>query len=80
MNIKILGTGCSKCNRLEAMVKEVVSELGVEAEVVKVTGLQEIAAAGVMLTPALMINEQVEFCGKLPSKTRLANIIRDSIK
>lgn len=75
MEIKILGTGCAKCNKLAKMVDEIISEHGVEATVTKVTNLDEIAQAGVMLTPGLMVNEDVKFCGKVPTKSELTKII-----
>ena len=78
MDIKILGTGCPKCNKLEALVKEVVAETGVEAEVSKVSDVKEIAKTGVMLTPALMIDGDVKLTGKVPSKGALVKMIRGS--
>ena len=80
MEIKILGTGCPKCRKLEAMVKEVVQEIDLDASVAKVTDIKEIAKAGVMLTPGLLINGDVKFCGKLPPKSKLAKIIKASVR
>ena len=76
MDIKVLGTGCPKCNKLEKMVKDLNSELKAEATITKVSNVNEIAQAGVMLTPALMVNGEVKFAGKLPSKDELAGIIK----
>lgn len=67
MIIKILGTGCSNCKKLEANVKEAVKELGIEASVEKVENIQNIMAYGVMKTPALVVNEQVKVMGRVPS-------------
>ncbi len=78
MDIKILGTGCPKCNKLEALVKEVVAETGADAEVSKVSDIKEIAKTGVMLTPALMIDGDVKLTGKVPSKEALAKMISGS--
>lgn len=75
MEIKVLGTGCAKCNKLESMVNEVLAELNVDATVEKVTDIKEIAKAGVMLTPGLMIDSDVKVSGKLPSKQELAKMI-----
>jgi small redox-active disulfide protein 2 len=75
MEIKVLGTGCPKCNKLEKMVNEVIEDLKAEATVTKVKDLNEIARAGVMLTPALMINGDVRLTGKLPSKEDLTKMI-----
>ena len=80
MEIKILGTGCFKCNKLEEMVKEAVRETGAAATVVKVTDLNEIAKEGVLLTPGLVIDGDVRFCGKLPSKAELKAAITGAMK
>ncbi len=79
MEIKILGTGCPKCNKLSKLVEEIVQENDLAATVSKVTGLKEIAQAGVMLTPGLMIDNDVKFCGKVPSKSELARIITSNM-
>ena len=75
MEIKVLGTGCPKCNKLEKMVKEVIEETGSDATVEKVTDIKAIAKAGVMLTPALMIDSDSKLTGKLPSKGDLEKMI-----
>ncbi|NMB46654.1 MAG: thioredoxin family protein [Firmicutes bacterium] len=67
MIIKVLGTGCPKCKETEANVRAALAELGVEAEVVKVTDVNEIMEYGVFMTPALVIDEKVVVSGKLPS-------------
>ena len=75
MEIKVLGTGCPKCNKLEDLVNEVLKEKGIEASVEKVTDVGEIAETGIMMTPGLMINGEVKLSGKLPSKEKLSEII-----
>ena len=65
--IQILGTGCPKCNQLYQNAKAAVEESGIEAEVEKVTSLNNIMAFGVMVTPALAIDGQVKASGKVPS-------------
>ena len=80
MDIKILGTGCPKCNKLENMVKEVLKEMDADATVTKVTDIKEIAKTGVMLTPGLMINSDIKLSGKLPSKQELTKIISKSME
>lgn len=67
MIIKILGTGCPKCKKLEETARKAITELGIEAEIQKVTDLNEIMDYGVMMTPALVINEKVVSTGKLLS-------------
>ena len=68
MNIKVLGPGCPKCHQTEKIVKEAVSEAGVEASVEKITDIMEIAGYGVFGTPAVVINGEVKSVGKIPSK------------
>lgn len=68
MNIKILGPGCKKCNTVEQIVKEAVSETGAEASVQKVTDAMEIASHGVFGTPAVVVDGAVKSVGKIPSK------------
>ncbi len=81
MKIQVLGTGCPKCEKLTKLVKEVVANFGVEAEVEKVSELSEIMAFGVSSTPALVIDGEVKASGRLPSETELQNwIAPDSAK
>ncbi|KDR93785.1 small redox-active disulfide protein 2 [Peptoclostridium litorale DSM 5388] len=64
MEIKILGTGCDKCNKLEANAKKAVEELGIEADVIKIDDLVEIMQHGVLNPPALVIDGEVKVAGK----------------
>ncbi|MBN1444587.1 MAG: TM0996/MTH895 family glutaredoxin-like protein [Candidatus Omnitrophica bacterium] len=65
MKIEILGTGCPKCKTLTANAETAVKELGIEAEIVKVTQLKDIMSHKVMLTPALVVNGTVKSAGKI---------------
>ena len=67
MRIQILGTGCPKCRKLAALAEQAVRELGVQAEVEKVTDINEIVAFGVVATPALAVDGVVKVSGKIPS-------------
>ena len=78
MEIKILGTGCPKCNRLEALARETASDLGVEATFIKVKEMDKIMAYDVMSTPALVIKEEVKSSGRIPRKEEIAEWIRAS--
>jgi len=67
MDIKILGGGCSKCERLESLAREAAAELDLEANFIKIESLQEIMAYDVMVTPALVIGDSVKSSGRLPT-------------
>ena len=67
MKIEILGTGCPKCNSLTELVKKTVSELGISAEIIKVTDINKIIKYDVMMTPVLVINGEVKVAGKIPN-------------
>ncbi|TDA69877.1 MAG: thioredoxin family protein [Clostridia bacterium] len=79
MEIKILGTGCVNCQKLEQLTREVIQELGIEATVDKVTELKEIARAEVLMTPGLMVNGEVKASGKVPSKAEITQIITSAL-
>ena len=68
MVIKVLGSGCPSCKKLEANVRDAVKDLGIEATIEKVQDFQDIMAYGVMSTPALVIDEEVKAMGKVLSK------------
>jgi len=75
LNIKVLGSGCMKCNKLEELVKEVVGEMGVDAKIEKITDIKEIAKTGILMTPGLVIDNEVKASGKLPSKAEVTQMI-----
>ena len=71
MLIKVLGSGCAKCNRLEQLTRDVVTELGVEATFEHVKEMDKIMAYPIMTTPALVVDEKVLVSGRMPSKDEL---------
>jgi len=77
--IKILGTGCSKCEALERETITALAELNVAADVQKVTRMDEIMQYDVMLTPALVINDQVKVAGRVPKPEELKKLIKEDI-
>ncbi|ADJ26878.1 redox-active disulfide protein 2 [Dehalogenimonas lykanthroporepellens BL-DC-9] len=79
MKIKILGTGCAKCNQLESLTREAVQELGLEADIEKVKDIERIMEYPVMLTPALVVNEKLVLSGKVPSKADLVEVIAKAV-
>jgi small redox-active disulfide protein 2 len=72
MDIKILGTGCPKCQRLEQLTREVAVELGVDAQFEHVRDMAQIMKYPVLSTPALVIDGEVKVAGRMPSKDELA--------
>ncbi len=67
MDLKILGTGCAKCKKLEDVTKIAADELGVEYTIEKVTDIEKIMTFSVMSTPALVVNGEVKVAGRVPS-------------
>lgn len=76
MLIKILGSGCAKCNRLEQLTREAVDELGIDASFEHVRDMDAIMAYPIMTTPALVIDEAVKCAGRIPSKDEIAGWLR----
>ncbi|MDM8529031.1 thioredoxin family protein [Anaerolineales bacterium HSG24] len=79
MVIKVLGAGCANCQKVVALAQEVVTELGLEATVEKVTDMQAIMSYGVMSTPGLVIDETVVGSGGIPSKAQMKQLIQSKI-
>jgi len=71
MEIKILGTGCSKCKTLEKLTREVIEQNGVNATVTKVEDIMEIMKYGIMSTPALVVDGNVVIKGRVPSSQEI---------
>lgn len=73
--IQILGTGCPKCKKLLNNAKDAADALGIDYELIKVDKIADIAAFGVMMTPALAIDGDVKVVGKVPSAEELKTIL-----
>lgn len=71
MIIKILGTGCARCNQLEKLARDAVAELGIEASFEHVRDMDAIMAYPVMTTPALVVDEEVKAAGRMPSRDEI---------
>ncbi|MBW6463773.1 MAG: thioredoxin family protein [Dethiobacteria bacterium] len=79
MIIKILGTGCTKCQALEKETINALAELNVAADVQKVTKMNEIMQYDVMLTPALVINDKVKSAGKVLKPEEIKELIKQEL-
>jgi small redox-active disulfide protein 2 len=77
--IKVLGTGCPKCNILIENVEKALQELGLNNDIEKVTDIDKITEHGVMMTPALVIGDEVIFSGQVPNVAELSDIICSAI-
>jgi small redox-active disulfide protein 2 len=73
VNIKVLGSGCANCKRLEATARKVVETLAIEAEIVKVTDYAEIMKWPILSTPGLVINDKLVSAGRIPSEQEITN-------
>ena len=72
MDVKVLGTGCAKCKKLYEQAERGIAEAGVAVNLVKIEKLDEIMAYAVMMTPALVVDEQVKSTGRIPSTSEIA--------
>lgn len=75
MKIEVLGTGCAKCKTLYENTQKAVAESGTSAEIIKVEEIPKIMAYGVMSTPALVIDGQVKFSGKVASVAEIMGLL-----
>lgn len=73
LTVKILGSGCANCKKLEAIARDAANEAGVNADFVKVTDVSQIMAYDVMSVPSLVINEKVVSSGRIPTKAEVQN-------
>ncbi len=74
-NIKILGTGCAKCNMLYDNVKKVADSIEIEYELEKILDINEIVNFGVMMTPGLVIDGQVKASGRIPKDEEIKEML-----
>jgi small redox-active disulfide protein 2 len=73
VNIKVLGSGCANCKRLEATTRKVVETLSLDAEIEKVTDYAEIMKYPILSTPGLVINEKLVSAGRIPSEKEITD-------
>ena len=80
LKIKILGSGCPNCQKLEQETKRAVSNLAIEAEFEKVTDYQEIMEYDILSTPGLVINEKVASSGRIPSQGEITSFLTSALE
>lgn len=76
MTIKILGSGCNSCVKLENNARKAIKELRIQATVEKITDFKDIVAYGIMTTPALVVDEQVRISGRVPSTKEIKKLLQ----
>jgi len=79
LTIKVLGSGCANCKRVEQIAHKVVDELGIEAEIVKVTEYPEIMKYNVMSTPGLVVNEKLVSYGRIPTPAEVTTFLTNAL-
>ena len=78
--IKVLGSGCANCKRVEQIAHKVITDMGIEAEVIKVTDYAEIMAYNIMSTPGLVINEKIVSTGRIPTSAEVTTWLTNALE
>jgi len=77
LHIKVVGSGCPNCQKLEALCREVIDEGDLDAQIEKVTDVNQFADLGIFMTPGLVVNDEVVSSGKIPTKSTLKHWLRE---
>ena len=80
LTIKVLGSGCANCKKLEAIAHQVVDQMGIQAEIIKVTEYPDIMAYNIMSTPGLVINEKVVSSGRIPTPAEVTTFLASALE
>jgi small redox-active disulfide protein 2 len=79
LTIKVLGPGCANCQKVEAVAKNAVASLGVDAEIIKVTDYAEMMAYNILATPGLVVNEKLVAAGRIPQETEVTKWVNEAL-
>jgi small redox-active disulfide protein 2 len=79
LTVKVLGSGCPNCKKVEAVARQAVANLALEAEILKVTDYAQITAYPILSTPGLVINEQVVCSGRIPSPAEVTTGLTNAL-
>ena len=80
ITIKVLGPGCSNCEKVESTVKGAVASMGIEAEIIKITDYGEIMKYNVLATPGLVVNEKLVAAGRIPNQAEITTWVADALE
>ena len=80
LTIKVLGSGCANCKKLEALTRQTINQMGIQADVIKVTEYPDIMAYNIMSTPGLVISEKVVSTGRIPSTAELTTWLANALE
>jgi small redox-active disulfide protein 2 len=80
LTIKILGSGCANCKRVEQIARKIVTEMSLEADVVKVTDYKDIMAYNILSTPGLVVNEKVVCSGRIPTPAEVTTWLANALE
>jgi small redox-active disulfide protein 2 len=80
LNIKILGAGCANCKQVEKITRNILDEMALDAEVIKVTDYTEIMRYDILSTPGLVVNEKVVCSGRIPTKGEVTTWLVDALE
>ena len=78
LTIKVLGSGCANCKRVEQIAQKVIAEMGFQAQIVKVTDYKDIMAYNVLSTPGLVVNEKLVCAGRIPTPAEVTTWLADA--
>lgn len=79
LTIKVLGSGCTNCKRVEQIARKAVADLAVDAEVIKVTDYNQIVEYSILSTPGLVVNEKVVCFGRIPTPAEVTTWLADAL-
>jgi small redox-active disulfide protein 2 len=80
LTIKVLGSGCANCKRVEQIANKVVKEMSLDAEVIKVTDYNDIATYNILSTPGLVVNEKVVSSGRIPTPAEVTTWLTTALE